>query len=138
VNLASFAHTDAMVVIIHIDRWDVTKILIDNGSQAEILFLTAFEKMGYDRKQLRELMKPLYGFGGKRIEPVRVITLPVSFSTPNNPRIEYITFDVVDMLYPYNAIFGRGLLNTLEAALHSSYLCLKIPATFGVISIFAS
>jgi hypothetical protein len=138
VNLASFAHTDAMVVIIHIDRWDVTKILIDNGSQAEILFLTAFEKMGYDRKQLRELMKPLYGFSGKRIEPVRVITLPVSFSTPNNPRIEYITFDVVDMLYPYNAIFGRGLLNTLEAALHSSYLCLKIPATFGVISIFAS
>jgi hypothetical protein len=127
-----------MVVIIHIDRWDVTKILIDNGSQAEILFLTAFEKMGYDQKQLRELMKPLYGFSGKRIEPVRVITLPVSFSTPNNPRIEYITFDVVDMLYPYNAIFGRGLLNTLEATLHSSYLCLKIPATFGVISIFAS
>jgi hypothetical protein len=127
-----------MVVIIHIDRWDVTKILIDNGSQAKILFLTAFEKMGYDRKQLKELMKPLYGFGGKRIEPVKVITLPVSFGTLNNPRIEYITFDVVDMLYPYNAIFGRGLLNTLEAALHSSYLCLKIPATFGVISVFAS
>jgi hypothetical protein len=138
VNLASFPHTDAMVVIIHIDRWDVTKILIDNGSQAKILFLTAFEKMGYDRKQLKELMKPLYGFGGKRIEPVKVITLPVSFGTLNNPRIEYITFDVVDMLYPYNAIFGRGLLNTLEAALHSSYLCLKIPATFGVISVFAS
>jgi hypothetical protein len=138
VNLASFPHTDAMVVIIHIDRWDITKILIDNGSQAKILFLTAFEKMGYDRKQLKELMKPLYGFGGKRIEPVKVITLPVSFGTLNNPRIEYITFDVVDMLYPYNAIFGRGLLNTLEAALHSSYLCLKIPATFGVISIFAS
>jgi hypothetical protein len=127
-----------MVVIIHIDRWDITKILIDNGSQAKILFLTAFEKMGYDRKQLKELMKPLYGFGGKRIEPVKVITLPVSFGTLNNPRIKYITFDVVDMLYPYNAIFGRGLLNTLEAALHSSYLCLKIPATFGVISVFAS
>jgi hypothetical protein len=33
-----------MVVTVHIDRWDVTKILIDNGSQAEILFLTTFEK----------------------------------------------------------------------------------------------
>jgi hypothetical protein len=51
-------------------------------------------------------MKPLYGFGGKRIEPVRVITLSVSFSTPRNPRTEYITFDIVDMLYLYNAIFG--------------------------------
>jgi hypothetical protein len=42
------------------------------------------------------------------------------------------------MLYPYNTIFGRGLLNTFEVALHSSYLCLKIPATFGVISVFGS
>jgi hypothetical protein len=37
--------------------------------------------MGYDKKQLKEPIKPLYGFGGKRIEPVRIITLPVSFDT---------------------------------------------------------
>jgi hypothetical protein len=42
--------------------------------------------MGYDKKQLKELMKPLYSFGGKRIEPVGVITLSVSFGTPKNPR----------------------------------------------------
>jgi hypothetical protein len=50
-------------------------------------------------------MKSLYGFDGKRIKPIGVITLPVSFGTPKNPHTEYITFDVVDMLYPYNAIF---------------------------------
>jgi hypothetical protein len=94
--------------------------------------------MGFDRKQLKESMKPLYGFGGKRIEPVRIITLPVSFGTPKNPRTKYITFNIIDMLYPYNAIFGRGLLNTFEATLHSGYLCLKVPATFRVISIFGS
>jgi hypothetical protein len=33
-----------MVVTVHIDRWDVTRIPIDNGSQAEIPFLSAFEK----------------------------------------------------------------------------------------------
>jgi hypothetical protein len=32
VNLASFPHIDAMVITVHIDRWDITKILIDNGS----------------------------------------------------------------------------------------------------------
>jgi hypothetical protein len=42
------------------------------------------------------------------------------------------------MLYPYNAIFGRGLLNIFEATLHSAYLCLKVLATFGVITIFGS
>jgi hypothetical protein len=108
-----------MVLTVHIDRW-------------------AFEKMGYDNKQLKELMKLLYGFGGKRIEPVRLITLLVSFDTPQNPHTEYIKFDVVDMLYPYDAIFGRGLLNTFEATLHLGYLYLKFLATFGIITVFSS
>jgi hypothetical protein len=50
VNLASFPHTDAIVVTVHIDKWDMTKILINNGSQAEIPFLAAFDKMGFDQK----------------------------------------------------------------------------------------
>jgi hypothetical protein len=137
-NLTLFPHTDAMAHTIHIDRWDVSKILVDNDSQVEILFLSTFKKMGYDKKQLKEPAKPLYGFSGKRIEPVRVITLLVSFGTPKNLRTEYITFDAVDMLYPYNAIFGRGLLNTFEATLHSGYLCFKVPATFNRIIIFDS
>jgi hypothetical protein len=83
-------------------------------------------------------MTPLYGFIGKRIEPVGVITLPVSFGTLKNPHIEYTTFNVVDILYPYNAIFKRGLLNTFEDALHPGYLFLKIPTTFGIILVFSS
>jgi hypothetical protein len=98
-----------MVLTIHIDRWDILKILVDNDSQSKILCLSTFEKIGYDKKQLKEPMKPLYDFGGKRIEPVGVVTLPVLFSTPKIPRTKYITFNVVDMLYPYNTIFGQGL-----------------------------
>jgi hypothetical protein len=109
-----------------------------HSSQAEILFLLAFIKMGYDHKHFKEPMKPLCDCGGKNIELVGVITLPVSFGTPQNPCTKYITFDVVDMLYPYNAFFGRGLLNTFKVVLHSEYLCLKIPATFGVIFVFGS
>jgi hypothetical protein len=56
--------------------------------------------------------------------------------TPKNPHTEYISFDVVDMPYPYNTIFVQGLLNTFEAALDSGYLCLKIPTIFGVLSVF--
>jgi hypothetical protein len=58
VNLTSFPHTDAMVFTIHIDQWDVSKILVDNGSQAVILFLSTLEKVGYKKKQLKEPMKP--------------------------------------------------------------------------------
>jgi hypothetical protein len=48
-KLALFPHTDAMVITVHIDRWDVTKILIDNGSQPEILFLSTL-KNGFQLK----------------------------------------------------------------------------------------
>jgi hypothetical protein len=129
-------HTNTIVLTIHINQWDVSRILVNNGSQAEILFLSTFKKMGYDKKQLKEPMKPIFGFSGKRIKPIRVITLPVLFGTPQNTHIEYITFDVVDMLYPYNAIFRWGLLNTFKTALHSGYLYLKVPATFGIITVF--
>jgi hypothetical protein len=71
-----------MVIMTHMDKWDVTRVLIDNGSQAEILFLSAFNQMGFDRKQLKEAMKLLYSFGGRRIEPVGSIPLPVSLSHP--------------------------------------------------------
>jgi hypothetical protein len=138
INLASFPHADAMVITVHIDRWDVTRILVDNDSQAEVLFLSTFNKIGFDKKQLKESTKPLYGFRGKRIEPVGAITLPVLFRTLENLRTEYITFDIVDMHYPHNTIFERGLLNTFEDALHSGYLYLKVLATFRIISIFSS
>jgi hypothetical protein len=135
IKLISFLHTDVLVITAHIGKWDVTRVLIDNGSQAEILFLSPFDQMSFDRNELKEVSKPLYGFGGKRIELVGSISLSVSFSSLRNAHIEYIAFDILDMNYPCNAIFYRGLLNTFEAALHSIYLCLKIPATSGVISV---
>jgi hypothetical protein len=135
IKLASFPHTDAMVITAHIDKWNVTRVLVDNRSQAEMLFLSTFKQMGLNKNQLKESLKPLYGFRGRKIEPLGSISLPVSFDSPSNACTEYITFDVVDMSYPHNAIFGRGLLNTFEVALHSLYLYLKVPATLGVISI---
>jgi hypothetical protein len=44
INLALFSHNDALVIIVHIDKWYVTRILVDNGSQAEIIFLSSFKK----------------------------------------------------------------------------------------------
>jgi hypothetical protein len=73
--------------------------------------------MGFDGKQLQEATKSLYGFGGKRIEPPDSISLPISFESLQN---------------------ARGLLNTFKAALHLAYLCLKVPALLGEISVHDS
>jgi hypothetical protein len=81
IKLTSFPHTDAIVITAHIDKWNVMRVLVDNGNQVEILFFSTFEQMGFNKKQLKEASKPLYGFGGKKIELVGSISLPVSFGT---------------------------------------------------------
>jgi hypothetical protein len=40
------------------------------------------------------------------------------------------------MVYPYNAIMGRGSINKFESAIHGLYLCMKIPGPQGVITIY--
>ena len=62
----------------------------------------------------------------------------MSFGTQANARTEYITFDVVDLYYPYNAILGRGFTTKFNAALHMAYLCMKIPALHGIITVRGS
>jgi hypothetical protein len=57
--------------------------ILGTRMEASVLFLESGYD-SYDRKQLKEPTKPLYGFSGKRIEPVGVITLPVSFGTPKH------------------------------------------------------
>jgi hypothetical protein len=62
----------------------------------------------------------------------------VSFGDQQNARTEYITFNVVDLYYPYNAIFSRGFANKFNAIIHMGYLCMKILALHGIISVHGS
>jgi hypothetical protein len=42
------------------------------------------------------------------------------------------------MVYPYNAIMGRGSINKFEAAIHGLYLCMKILGPQGVITVYGN
>jgi hypothetical protein len=94
--------------------------------------------MKLSRSQLQPSDSPLIGFGGKKIDAFGKISLPVSFGGQENVRTEYVTFDVVDHYYPYNAIFGRGFANKFNIAIHMGYLCMKMPALHGIIMIHGS
>jgi hypothetical protein len=48
------------------------------------------------------------------------------------------TFDIVDMVYPYNAIMGQGSINKFEAAIHRLYLYMKIPGLQGAITVYGN
>jgi hypothetical protein len=94
--------------------------------------------MGISHSLLKPSDNPLYGFGSKGTFPVGKIELPLSFGVVPNARSEQVTFDIVDMVYPYNAIMGRGSINKFEVAIHGLYLCMKIPGPQGVITIYGN
>jgi hypothetical protein len=91
--------------------------------------------MKIDCKILGRAEHPLFGFDGKKIHSIGRIILLVSFGTVSKARTKQITFDVVDMYYPYSALFGRGTLNVFEAVISYSYLRMKMPIINGVITI---
>jgi hypothetical protein len=94
--------------------------------------------MGISHILLKPSDNPLYGFGGKGTFPVGNIELPLSFGVAPNARREQVTFDIVNMVYPYNAIMGRGSINKFQAAIHGLYLCLKILGPQGVITVYGN
>jgi hypothetical protein len=137
VDLRSAPHVDTMVINCSVAGWDMHKVLVDNGSQADVIFLHAFDCMGISHSLLKPSDNPIYGFGGKGTFPGK-IELPLSFGVAPNARSEQVTFDIVDMVYPYNAIMGRGSINKFEAAIHGLYLCMKISGPQGVITVYGN
>ena len=135
VQLLSYPYIDALVIETNIQDWTIGKILVDTGSSADIIFSSTFDRMNIDLNLLQPSDIPLIGFGGKRVNALGKIALPVSFGDTSNPRTEHVTFDVVKMSYPYLEIFSRGLINKFKAVVHQLYLCMKIPAAKGIITV---
>lgn len=94
--------------------------------------------MGFNDKDLRKSSNPLYGFGGKRIHALGKKELNVTFGNGPTRRMELITFDIVDIEYPYNVIFGRSTLCKFSTVIHQEYLCMKMPTVGAVIAIYGS
>jgi hypothetical protein len=72
------------------------------------------------------------------IDTLGKISLAIYFRGQENARTEYVTFNVVDLYYPYNAIIGRGFANKFNIAVHMGYLCMKMLALHGIIIVYSS
>lgn len=57
--------------------------------------------MNIGRQHLQPAEVPLIGFGGKRMNALGKIPLPVFFGDLTNPWAEHVTLNVVEMNYPY-------------------------------------
>ena len=120
-------HDDALVVSIRVGDYNVHRMLVDNGSSADILYYPAFQQMGIDRTRLIPTNAPLVGFGGTSILPLGAITLSVTVGDYPQQITRDITFLVVDCSFAYNGILERPTLNSWKAATSTYHLTIKFP-----------
>ena len=125
-------HDDALVVSIRIEDYNMHRVLVDNGSSADILYYPAFQQMGIGREQLIPTNVPLIGFGGTRVLPLGAITLSVVVGDYPQQIAKDVTFLVVDCSSAYNAILGRPTLNSWKAVTSTYHLMIKFPTDYGV------
>ncbi|GFZ10945.1 hypothetical protein Acr_22g0003430 [Actinidia rufa] len=60
---------------------NIQRILVDNGSLADILFVSAFDKMKIRLDKLQPFQTPLIGYGGNMTHPLKWIKLPNARAT---------------------------------------------------------
>ena len=78
-------HSDALVVAMQIDDFEVKRILIDPESFAEIMYDSLFKGLGLEHKDLDRKVDPLYGFSGESVMLVGRITVKVRAGTVSSP-----------------------------------------------------
>ena len=74
-------HNDPLVIMLNIEGFNTKRILVDNGSSADIIYLPAFQQLKLDLKRLRPFESPLISFSGDRVYPKGIVTLTITVGT---------------------------------------------------------
>uniref|UniRef100_A0A2N9FUW7 RNase H type-1 domain-containing protein n=1 Tax=Fagus sylvatica TaxID=28930 RepID=A0A2N9FUW7_FAGSY len=125
-------HDDALVVTINIAGFTTRRVMVDNGSSIDILYLPAYQQMRLDKDKLRPMDAPLVGFTGDKVCPVGIITLPIMVGTHLKTVSKTVDFLVVNCPSAYNAIIRPPTLNRLRAVTSTYHLLLKFPTEHGI------
>ena len=117
-------HDDALMITLQIWGYDVKKVMVDQGSTAEIMYPDLYNGLNLKAKDLTPNSSPLVSFEEKIIIPKGQIRLPVQIGS----KMVEVDFIVVDAYSPYTAIVARPWLHTLEAVSSTLHQKVKYPS----------
>ena len=115
-----------------IEGFNTKRILVDNSSSVDIIYLPMFQQLKLDPKRLRPFDSPLVSFNGDRVYPRGIVTLTVTVGTYPVQLIRQLDFLVMDYPSSYNVIIERPTLNKWKAATSTYCLKVKFPTDNGV------
>jgi hypothetical protein len=107
-------------------------VLIDGGADLNVISHAAFKQLQIPGSRLRP-SRPFSRVGAQSVYRLGSITLPVTFGTEENFRMENVQFDIAEVNLPFNAIIGRPALYRFMAIAHYGYLVLKMSSPAGVL-----
>ncbi|XP_015956378.1 uncharacterized protein LOC107480729 [Arachis duranensis] len=115
------------LVVISVTTADllVWKVLLDQGSSADVMFLSTFKKMQLKEKILQPSSKELVGFSGEKIPVTGYVWVRTTLGEPPHSKTLDIQYLIVDCISPYNIILGRHSLNSFGAIVSTIHLCVK-------------
>ena len=85
----------------------VHRVLVDQGSSADVMFWPTFEKLQLSPDQLRPYGGCLYGFVSDQVEVRGYIELRTTFTDGLASRTEKVRYLVVNAPSAYNILLGR-------------------------------
>ena len=96
-------HDDALVVTLRIRGYDVKRLLVDQGSRAEIMYPNLYKGLNLKPEDLTTYDSPLVSFDEKVVIPKGHIRLPVQAGL----EVVEVDFIVVDAYSSYTTIVAR-------------------------------
>ena len=117
-------HDDALVIILRIRGYDVKRVMVDQGSTAEIMYHDLFKGLNLRAEDLTPYNFLLVSFVGKVIIQRGQIRLPVQTGS----EMVEVDFIIVDAYSPYTAIVARPWLHTLGAVSSTLHQKIKYPS----------
>ena len=125
-------HDDPLVIRAVVANKTIHRVLVNNGSSANIIFASAFDKMGIGREKLEPVNTHLRGFSGEKVLPLGSIQLVLTLGDPPCQVTTAVKFLVVDAPSTYNILLGRPSLNAIKAIPSAYHMMIKFPTTSGV------
>ncbi|XP_030940173.1 uncharacterized protein LOC115965120 [Quercus lobata] len=117
-------YDDALVVTLRIGVYDVKRVLVDQGSEVEIMYPDLYKGLNLKLEDLTSYDSPLVGFDGKVVIPKGQIRLPVQAGS----EVVEVDFIMVDTYSPYTAIVARPWLPALRVVSSTLHLKVKYPS----------
>ena len=121
-------HHDTLAISLLIANCRIKRILVDNDSSTNAIFLNALREMNIDESHIHRRSTVLVGFNGEQKFTLGDITLPVYAAELNL----HVNFFMLDNPSAYNIILGKPWIHKIRVVPSTFHQVIRFPTTWGV------